>query len=126
MLISKYSKPIICDRVGTNDFNEALFVDGNMANNPSLLVGLVYRSPSSSEENTRELNTIMSKATEATKMDLVLIGDFNFPNIDWKQEISTVGPDHSASKFLKATQDAFLVQHQKEPTRYREGGNLMC
>ncbi|KAL8594440.1 hypothetical protein ACOMHN_018148 [Nucella lapillus] len=121
LLIHKDLKPVVCDRVDTSAFREALFVECTTAGNSSLLVGLIYRSPSSSHENTSELNALLGKATEAATQDLLLIGDFNFPSIDWKQEISEVGPEQPATLFLKATQDAFLVQHQKDPTRYREG-----
>ncbi|KAL8609449.1 hypothetical protein ACOMHN_037971 [Nucella lapillus] len=121
LLIQKDLKPVVCDRVDTSAFREALFVECTTAGNSSLLVGLIYRSPSSNHENTSELNALLGKATEAATQDLLLIGDFNFPSIDWKQEISEVGPEQPATLILKATQDAFLVQHQKDPTRYREG-----
>ena len=49
------------------------------------------------------------------------MGDFNFPTIIWRQGESGAGLDHPATKFLNATKDAFLLQHQTVPTRHREG-----
>ncbi|KAL8610849.1 hypothetical protein ACOMHN_056704 [Nucella lapillus] len=37
------------------------------------------------------------------------------------EERSEGRPHHAATKFLKVTRDAFLIQHQKEPTRFRKG-----
>ncbi len=55
------------------------------------------------------------------KEDTVIIGDFNFPEIDWIRNVSTKDEDHPASLFLESTQDGMLNQHIKEPTRWREG-----
>ena len=53
--------------------------------------------------------------------DVLILGDFNFPEIDWKTQSCTAGTGHSAYSFLESTRDAFLTQHQCEPTRYRCG-----
>ena len=49
------------------------------------------------------------------------MGDFNYPEINWDLAISEAGPSHPATTFLNVTKEAFLVQHQKEPTRHRPG-----
>ena len=45
---------------------------------------------------------------------VLIIGDFNFPGIDWV----TLEADVTGSKFLDLTQDCFLTQHVLKPTRY--------
>ncbi|CAI9722626.1 Hypothetical predicted protein [Octopus vulgaris] len=52
---------------------------------------------------------------------LLLIGDFNYPDINWEQDRSLKGENHAANKFFMATKEAFLIQHQREPTRIKEG-----
>ena len=48
------------------------------------------------------------------KTALVLMGDFNFPDVDWEHH--TVNTNRSR-KFLKHVGDNFLVQVLTEPTR---------
>ena len=43
-----------------------------------------------------------------------IIGDFNFPGIDWVN----LGADVTGSKFLDLNQDCFLTQDILKPTRY--------
>ena len=48
-----------------------------------LLVGVVYRSPNSPEENNKKLLDIL-RISATTNADYVLVcGDFNLPKIDW-------------------------------------------
>ena len=47
---------------------------------------------------------------------LLLMGDFNFPDIDWSNN-SVIGSSNSlTSKFFDITQDLFLTQHIFQPT----------
>ncbi|GAB1597644.1 hypothetical protein Ahia01_000041000 [Argonauta hians] len=65
--------------------------------------------------------SLLLEATQLQKSDLLIMGDFNFPAINWSLEESEVGPDQPDTKFLKTTPEAFLIQHQKKPTRHKEG-----
>ena len=112
-------KPSVCQHLNC-DFLESVFVDCKMSDGLSLVVGLVYRSPGSTQENNDELLSLLSKATEQQHSNLIIMGDFNFPIINWRQGESGAGLDHPATKFLNATKDAFLIQHQTVPTRHRE------
>ena len=47
------------------------------------------------------------------------MGDFNFKEINWKDQCTSVGATHIASKFLEVVRDSYLYQHVKQPTRYR-------
>ena len=53
--------------------------------------------------------------------NVLIIGDMNYPQIDWNLESCRTSPDHSAYKFLTATKDSYLIQHQKTATRYKPG-----
>ena len=49
------------------------------------------------------------------------MGDFNFPENNWP-EYTVVGSQYLLPvRFLDATQDSFLIQHVKCPTRHRSG-----
>ena len=48
---------------------------------------------------------------------LLLLGDFNFPDIDWSNNSLTGSSSSLTSKFFDITQDLFLTQHISQPTR---------
>jgi hypothetical protein len=51
--------------------------------NEKLIVGVCYRSTASTEGNNQELLNLLSKAVEYTgQSKLLLMGDFNYPDID--------------------------------------------
>jgi hypothetical protein len=50
-----------------------------------LLLGCIYKSPSSSPENLDELNKPLITVSKEKKFSHIMVmGDFNFPKIDWK------------------------------------------
>ena len=51
----------------------------------------------------------------------LIMGDFNYPNIDYKTQSVTAGSGSDSTKFFETTQDLFLVQKVLEPTRIRGG-----
>ena len=75
-----------------------------LSNNSSknLNVYLVYRSPNSTAENTR----LLCEMIESVDKNCLIIGDFNFPNIDWENNIS----DNKSSQFLNTVDNKFLTQ----------------
>ncbi len=59
------------------------------------------------------------KLFEEEENDLVIVGDFNYPEVDWVNSTCHKDEDHPASIFLEAVRDGLLIQHVKEPTRWR-------
>ena len=87
----------------------------------SIVVGVVYRSPSApcvmdSESNLAAMLSHMM--TNFASYDLVLMGDFNLPEIQW---IDGSGFCNRDSPFLSALSDNSLCQTISQPTCYREG-----
>jgi hypothetical protein len=50
----------------------------------------------------------------------MIMGDLNFPEIDWDLEASTVPGEHISHDFMTACKDWFLYQHVHQPTRHRQ------
>jgi len=50
---------------------------------------------------------------------LLIMGDFNFPEIDWELQTANVSENHAANKFVSCFKDLFLYQHVTQPTHYR-------
>ena len=104
-----------------SQFSENVFVDVTQGDGTALTVGLIYRSPSSTEENNDRLCSLIRQTADKTKTNLLMVGDFNLPSIDWENETCKNNETHVSSRFLQAYTEANLYQHQQEITRYREG-----
>ena len=117
LLVKSELKPSV-SQAQTN-FKEAIFVDCKIEGGKQLTVGLIYRSPNSALEN-NNLNELI-QAIPKMAQNLLLLGNFNFTQIDWNSESTNTGENHPAALFLHAVKEAFLIQHQKDPTRIREG-----
>ena len=52
---------------------------------------------------------------------MLIFGDFNFPEINWKTYDVSGGVETVQHQFYELHQDLFLKQHVDFPTRYREG-----
>ena len=86
-----------------------------------LLILGMYQSPSiKGSESTAEICAILQDVAE-TPHSLLLLGDFNYPEIDWSSNMSKAGVAHHSNKFIHATQENLLTQHVEESTRFRHG-----
>ena len=87
--------------------------------NESFIVCLVYRSPNSNEEENAKTNKLFDSVSEDFKSeDIIFMGDLNYPDIDWKQELAR-GDNNPTTRFLETIQQNFLTQHVLEPTHFR-------
>ena len=111
-----------CKDFKDSRFQESCWCVVNLDSNERLLLGAIYHSPSSSAINTNKLNMLLHSAVE--KYDyLVLIGDFNFPTIDWDNWSTPHSVNHPEFKFIECLRDSFLSQVIDSRTRYRDGQN---
>jgi len=78
-----------------------------------VIVGVCYRSPEAEDTETQHLFECIKLAT-AISQPIVIMGDFNYPGIDWVQLRSS---DTGDKKFVNLVMDCFLDQHVCNPTR---------
>jgi len=80
------------------------------ANSNKTIVGVIYRSPCSKAENDLKLFELINTVCLDNKNKVILVGDFNWPNIDWK---SWSVPNNLGieTKFLDTLKKNFLLQH---------------
>uniref|UniRef100_A0A8B9C3Y3 Reverse transcriptase domain-containing protein n=1 Tax=Anser brachyrhynchus TaxID=132585 RepID=A0A8B9C3Y3_9AVES len=96
-----------------NDKVESLWVRiRGKANKASILVGVCYRPPNQDEETDEEFYRQLAEAAKSSA--LVLVGDFNFPDISWKHNTAQ---RKQSRRFLESMEDSFLTQLVREPTR---------
>ena len=84
------------------------------------VLGVIYRSPNSTDNETQKVNDLVSHVSEKfNRLKVVIVGDFNFREIDWKEDICDKNEKHLASMFLDCVQENYLSQLIMEPTHHR-------
>ena len=115
------SQDLSCKVVNVNvDFSEFLVleIEGRCAYN-NTTIGVIYRSPSSKSDNDLKLHELINTiCTSQSNNKIILMGDFNWPNIDW-QSCSSSNSHGSETKFLDILRKNYLSQHIDKPTRIR-------
>ena len=86
-----------------------------------MLIGGIYRSPQGTVINSRHLNDLITKAVNLKCDYTVLVGDFNYPQISWKNWTTPNNHNHPDFQFIECLRDNYLNQYVSWPTRYREG-----
>ena len=92
----------------------------NIDKDNEFIFGVIYRSPSCTEEESLNVNKLICYISEKyIRSNVILVGDFNYRDIDWKKDLSGTGDKQLASKFLKCIHSNYLVQLVDEPTHHR-------
>ena len=105
---------ISCKKVSPSSTNrDHIWVELNLGKNDILLCGCMYRSPTKEMENkkitTEEVSRVLGEMSEHKKQ-MIICGDFNYPEIDWEYEY--VSDSHDVIRpFINAVQDNLLYQH---------------
>ena len=89
--------------------------------NSKLLLLLTYRSPNLDSEGNFSICSMIESVCRKLKNDdeVIILGDFNFPEINWSNNICRCHPNHPATLFLNTINDNFLQQKIAEPTHFR-------
>ena len=119
------------------DYEEYLMLEIQGNNSVKAIIGVLYRSPNSPPGNNLNLFKLLNTVVALYKCKILLLGDFNLPNIDWEsvtvidkgtEEIRRVGSD-----MINWLLDNCLTQHISEPTIVqfhvnwkRQTGNSFC
>ena len=85
------------------------------------IVGIIYRSPNSSLCYSQDLNKLIDNL-HMYKKDIILGGDWNYPETNWKLKQSIMPPDHPSSTFQQSCSNASLAQLVKKTTRVKGVG----
>ena len=98
-------------------YNPSLFVKITSLNK-ELNLGLIYRSPSHTDKENELINRQIDLAFKQLK-NLVLFGDFNYPDIDWLNHYCKKNELDCSSKFLHLIIKNNLNQLVKECTHFK-------
>ena len=106
-----------CTDLNNSDFQEAVWCSITTENNDKILFGCIYKSPSSSDDNVRNLQMLLRSDIIKQYSKVCIVGDFNCPNIDWNGKWTSTKDE----EFVECLRDAYLHQMVKNPTRRRDG-----
>ena len=93
-------------------FKPSIFCKILTNNNDFLIFGLVYRSEdkctdTENENLNKQIDFVMQKYS---KNKVIIVGDFNYPDIEWEHDHCNKSPEHKSSKFLETINDNVLTQ----------------
>ena len=116
MLLGYVSNKLSVSEVTFNgcQHHEHIWISIKLMSHDSLLVGCVYRSPSSdSLLSTSGLCDLLGEVSEHSH--LLICGDFSYPDINWA---SNSCGSYCSQLFLDTIKDKYLFQHVEVPTRF--------
>jgi len=90
-----------------------------LINRDNLLVGVVYRSPNACITNNTLLNSMITEMVILKHSHVMIMGDFNYPDINWDTSTSDSAEDSPSQNFLSTYKGCFIYQHVAHPTHYR-------
>ena len=102
-------------------FEEYIWVNIEMTRNINIIVGCIYRSPNSPDSNNNMLPSMLDIVSTLKKSYLVIVGDFNYKEIDWINNNIHTTENHPAYILYNKINDLFYEQLVKSPTRHRAG-----
>ena len=117
-------RSVTCEPLAHLEIEEAVWCLATLRNQNRLLIGTIYRSPTSSHANDRKLNEALSSIgnfCDCSEHLIIIIGHLNAPTIDWSNLSCLNGGSSFAHEFINSIQDSFLTQHVSEPTGYIPG-----
>ena len=101
-------------------FHEQMWLQIPLVGNDLLMVGCIYRSPSSDTLSSTNLLCSLLTSAVLSCTHLLVCVDFNYASINWATGYGHTTKSY-AQQFLDTPQDQFLYQHVTLPTRYRHG-----
>lgn len=110
-----------CKIPNHDNFKESCWCSIMLESGEKLLIGSIYRSPSSTDSNSKKLLNLINNAM-GQKFDYTfIVGDFNYPSISWSDWSTPHNDTHPTFMFLECLRDNFLTQMVDKPTRVRDG-----
>lgn len=93
--------------------SEFIFVDVLFSHNRKVTLGVFYRPPNNEIKPIEDLQAVLQ---ELSRNKLILLGDFNLPEIDWSNN-RVLRQSDVYILLMDVVQDNFLTQLTNEPTR---------
>ena len=102
--------------------SELLFIDLLFAHERRITLGMFYRPPGGDTKPLEDLRICIQELNSTA--ELILVGDFNLPDIDWSGNRALHQSDNYAL-LIDIIQDNFLMQLVRERTRNKNITDLV-
>ena len=102
-----------------NRFDEHTTLMIRLKGGDNLLLSVIYRSPNSNSENNNHLLDHFDHINSLNATHILIMGDFNYPNINWTTGDVTGPEGNPAQHLLDKIQECFWSQKVDQPTRKR-------
>ena len=103
---------------------EIIIYEPNTEDSNLLAIACVYRSPNSTVNNSNNLNALLKNISDKYNANLIILGDFNYPKIDWVHYSTNSSINDPNYKFLETTRDCFFSKkYMKSSTRGKNSHN---
>ena len=89
-----------CDK-----FEESIWCRIHMKGDDKLDIGVIYRSPNSQFSNNDHLASIIKEVNDTNSSHVMIMGDFNFSEIDWKNETTSANLHNPSTRFMECLRD---------------------
>jgi hypothetical protein len=99
---------------------ESLWLNIHGPKETRLVIGIAYRTPSAPESWISNLSTALEHSSRNITSRLLLVGDFNLPDVDVSSGQATSA---DGVAFVNIAQQHGLTEHVQQNTRYRHGQN---
>jgi len=96
-----------------NKFSDQIWCSVRIRNGDNLHIGVCYRSPNADMSGKDNDILLCDMLAELHSKPLVLMGDFNFPDVDWS---TSYGSSRSSQNFVDSIENGFLTQHVTDGT----------
>ena len=115
LLVMNSLSPVqISPQLSNNEnFCDSTWCTVRLSNDVSLLVGCIYRSPSSTVENNQLLNSMIEYTCNLPHQYKIIMGDFNYPGVNW----DLLSGCSISEAFCDTVNNCFLTQLVRSPTR---------
>jgi len=93
------------------------FVDSVWCTVNDLLIGVCYRSSNHKIVGCDNDSKLLTLLQEVNNKQIVLMGDFNHPDINWSSYAVPDDAPQCCKDFFNCVDECFLMQHVSDPTR---------
>ena len=114
-----------CPPIDKTNFDCSAWCTVLLSDRKRLLVGVVYRSPNSTDDNNEKMLEVLRRASSIKADYLMVCGDFNLPKIDWNGDVCLDTETSFTARFKETIEDLCWFQHTKKDTRFR-GSQSSC
>ena len=101
------------------DYLESVLTEIKLSASDTSLCGIIYKSQKVKENDLLD-DLFLSVCNDKRYIHLLIMGDFNYSQIDWLNWTSSECSDHPSTKFIATIRDNFLFQHVSTPTTFRQ------